>query len=180
MNAMVDHCVIAEKTSRAKDIRDAVGSRYATILRAERHLFDLLEPGTAAAGQALRHPAGQRRQQGVQAEGDPRLAAYGQTGLAGHRLRPRGLADRIGDPRALSLPQRGAPGEVYRPEFPHHTRRLCPCPLERPTCGTSTRLPSPAWQADQIYNLSLISIATVIFAHSAPATKAWRAPATTW
>src|ERR1700741_732011 len=41
---MADQIVITEKTSQAKDIRTAVGSRYGDILPAEGHLFDLLEP----------------------------------------------------------------------------------------------------------------------------------------
>ncbi|MBE7219917.1 MAG: DNA topoisomerase III, partial [Caulobacteraceae bacterium] len=36
--------VITEKTSQARDIRDAVGHRYGPILPAEGHLFDLEEP----------------------------------------------------------------------------------------------------------------------------------------
>ena len=42
--SMADQIVITEKTSQAKDIRAAVGSRYGNILPAEGHLFDLLEP----------------------------------------------------------------------------------------------------------------------------------------
>jgi len=41
---MPDQVVITEKTSQAKDVRAAVGSRYGEILPAEGHLFDLLEP----------------------------------------------------------------------------------------------------------------------------------------
>jgi DNA topoisomerase-3 len=41
---MADRIVITEKTSQAKDVRAAVGSRYGDILPAEGHLFDLLEP----------------------------------------------------------------------------------------------------------------------------------------
>jgi DNA topoisomerase III len=41
---MVDQIVITEKSSQAKDVRAAVGSRYGDILPAEGHLFDLLEP----------------------------------------------------------------------------------------------------------------------------------------
>ncbi len=41
---MDDQIVITEKTSQAKDVRAAVGSRYGDILPAEGHLFDLLEP----------------------------------------------------------------------------------------------------------------------------------------
>ena len=41
---MPEQIVITEKTSQARDIREAVGSRYGTILPAEGHLFDLVEP----------------------------------------------------------------------------------------------------------------------------------------
>jgi DNA topoisomerase-3 len=41
---MPHQIVITEKTSQAKDVRAAVGSRYGDILPAEGHLFDLLEP----------------------------------------------------------------------------------------------------------------------------------------
>ena len=41
---MSDQLVITEKTSQAKDVRAAVGSRYGAILPAEGHLFDLVEP----------------------------------------------------------------------------------------------------------------------------------------
>jgi DNA topoisomerase III len=42
---MADQIVITEKTSQAKDVRAAVGSRFGDILPAEGHLLDLLEPG---------------------------------------------------------------------------------------------------------------------------------------
>ena len=41
---MADQIVITEKSSQAKDVNSAVGSRYGDILPAEGHLFDLLEP----------------------------------------------------------------------------------------------------------------------------------------
>src|ERR1700724_902616 len=41
---MANQIVITEKSTQAKDIRTAVGSRYGDILPAEGHLFDLLEP----------------------------------------------------------------------------------------------------------------------------------------
>src|SRR5712675_2111243 len=41
---MADQIVITEKTSQAKDVRTAVGSRYGDIFPAEGHLIDLLEP----------------------------------------------------------------------------------------------------------------------------------------
>ncbi len=44
---MADQIVITEKTSQAKDVRAAVGSRYGDILPAEGHLLDLEEPEDA-------------------------------------------------------------------------------------------------------------------------------------
>src|SRR6201987_2432372 len=41
---MADQIVITEKTSQAKDVRAAIGSRYGDVLPAEGHLFDLLAP----------------------------------------------------------------------------------------------------------------------------------------
>ena len=41
---MTDQIVITEKTSQAKDVRAAIGSRYGVVLPAEGHLFDLVEP----------------------------------------------------------------------------------------------------------------------------------------
>src|SRR5215468_1860170 len=41
---MPDQMVITEKSSQAKDVLAAVGSRYGDILAAEGHLLDLLEP----------------------------------------------------------------------------------------------------------------------------------------
>ncbi len=43
-SVMADQIVITEKSSQAKDVRAAVGSRYGVILPAEGHLIDLLEP----------------------------------------------------------------------------------------------------------------------------------------
>ena len=41
---MTDQIVITEKSSQAKDVRAAVGSRYGAVLPAEGHLLDLCEP----------------------------------------------------------------------------------------------------------------------------------------
>ena len=41
---MADQIVITEKSSQAKDVRAAVGSRYGEIPAAEGHLFEPLEP----------------------------------------------------------------------------------------------------------------------------------------
>ena len=44
-STMTAQIVITEKSSQAKDVRAAVGSRYGVILAAEGHLLDLCEPG---------------------------------------------------------------------------------------------------------------------------------------
>ncbi len=41
---MTGQFVITEKSSQAKDVRAAVGSRYGAVLAAEGHLLDLCEP----------------------------------------------------------------------------------------------------------------------------------------
>ena len=43
-SSMSVQIVITEKSSQAKDVRAAVGSRYGAILAAEGHLLDLCEP----------------------------------------------------------------------------------------------------------------------------------------
>ena len=54
---MTDQIVITEKSSQAKDVRAAVGSRYGAVLPAEGHLLDLCEPEDV-------NPAWKRRQGG--------------------------------------------------------------------------------------------------------------------
>jgi DNA topoisomerase III len=76
---MADQIVITEKTSQAKDVLAAVGSRYGDILPAEGHLCDLLEPADVV-------PAWKR----------------GSAIL----LRPEGLYD---DPNAEEVPAEQAP-----------------------------------------------------------------------
>ena len=44
---MTEQIVITEKSSQARDVRAAVGSRYGTVLPAEGHLLDLCEPEDA-------------------------------------------------------------------------------------------------------------------------------------
>ena len=44
---MTDQIVITEKSSQAKDVRAAVGSRYGAVFPAEGHLLDLCEPEDA-------------------------------------------------------------------------------------------------------------------------------------
>jgi DNA topoisomerase IA len=44
MGGPIDRLVITGRTSQAKDVRAAVGSRYGAIVPVEGHLFDLVEP----------------------------------------------------------------------------------------------------------------------------------------
>jgi len=55
---MADQLVITEKTSQARDVRAAVGSRYGDILPAEGHLLDLLDQVSQFV---LQDPAVQRQ-----------------------------------------------------------------------------------------------------------------------
>ena len=140
---MTRQIVITEKASQAKDVRAAVGSRYGAVLAAEGHLLDLCEPedvkpglealvdGIAEAGRALRHQARHRRQQGGEAEGHPRGVEDGGAGVARHRLRPRGAADRSGNPGALPLPGRGSASAVHGAGRGDHPRGVHARPAER-------------------------------------------------
>src|ERR1700730_4749700 len=83
---MVDQIVITEKTSQAKDIRAAVGSRYGEILPAEGHLFDLLKPedGGAARGRSQCIALGWRtypRSLYASPRPQPALAALGEIAM---------------------------------------------------------------------------------------------------
>ena len=63
---MTDQIVITEKSSQAKDVCAAVGSRYGAVLPAEGHLLDLCEPEdvnlfTAQDAQTIREAFGRAR-----------------------------------------------------------------------------------------------------------------------
>ena len=89
---MADQIVITEKSSQAKDVRAAVGSRYGDILPAEGHLFDLLEPEDVVPAwkrwspillrpeRSLRHPPSGGRQQSRQAQSHSRGITHRQAG----------------------------------------------------------------------------------------------------
>src|SRR5438105_12954428 len=99
---MADQIVITEKSSQAKDVRAAVGSRYGEILPAEGHLSDLLEPEDVVPAWRRWSPIllrpeglyGTRPAEGGNkaAQSDSRGAAHRQAGLARHRLRPQRAA----------------------------------------------------------------------------------------
>ena len=129
--------------------------------------MEALDADPAAAGRALRHAAGGRRQQGRQAEGHPRRAAHRQARLAGHRLRPRRPADRPGDPRALQLPRRGHAGDVHRAGSRRPSATPSPGPSQTAEYARLYAAAVARRQADQIYNLSLTRTATVILGRGA-------------
>ena len=93
--------------------------------------MEALVDGTAAARRTVWHQTGGGRQQGGQADGDPGGAQDGGPGLARHRLRPRGAADRPGDPGALPLPGRGDAGAVHGPGPGDHPHGVPPRPAQR-------------------------------------------------
>ena len=93
--------------------------------------MEALVDGTAAARRTVRHQTGDGRQQGGQADGDPGGAEDGGPGLARHRLRPRGTADRPGDPGALPLPGRGDAGAVHGPGPGDHPHGVPARPAQR-------------------------------------------------
>ena len=110
---MADQIVITEKTSQAKDVRAAVGSRYGDILPAEGHLLDLLEPEDVV-------PAWKRwspillRPEGLYgtrpAEGGnkaAKLKAIREVGAACCKIRPRDHPSRSFGPVLLRLHWRG-------------------------------------------------------------------------
>jgi len=133
---MADQIVITEKTSQAKDVRTAVGSRYGNILPAEGHLIDLQEPEEADPAwkrwtPILLRPEGlYGTRPAVGGNKAAKLAAIREALRTAkrvwldHRLRPRRPADRSGNSRTLQLPRSGDAGAVHRAGFPDHPRRI--------------------------------------------------------
>src|ERR1700730_6677665 len=146
---MADQIVITEKSSQAKDVRAAVGSRYGEILPAEGHLFDLLEPEDVVPewkrwSPILLRPEGLY---GTRPASHSRGTAQRETVLARHGLRSRGSAHRPGNPRALRVPRSGDAGAVHRAGPADHPRRIrsgktkcriCPA-LRRRRCAPAGR-----------------------------------------
>ena len=130
---MADQIVITEKTSQAKDIRTAIGSRYGDILPAEGHLFDLLEPEDVV-------PAWKRwspillRPEGLYgtrpAEGGNKAAKLKAIREALRKVKRVWLAtdcDREGQLIGQEIlehyvPRSGNAGSVHRAGFPDHPR----------------------------------------------------------
>ncbi len=107
---MADQIVITEKTSQAKDVRAAVGSRFGDILPAEGHSDSiLLEPEDVVPewkrwSPILLRPEGlygtrpaMGGNKAAKLKAIREALAQRQAGLARHRLRPRRSAHRSGN-----------------------------------------------------------------------------------
>jgi len=175
---MADQFVITEKTSQAKDVRAAVGSRYGDILPAEGHLFDLLEPEDVV-------PAWKRwspillRPDGLYdtcpAEGGNKAAKLKAIREALRTARRVWLAtdcDREGQLIGQEILEHYKyHGQVMRVLFTAQDSQTIRAAFGRAKPNTEyARLYAAAVarrQADQIYNLSLTRTATVILGRGA-------------
>src|SRR5271155_1518872 len=175
---MADQIVITEKTSQAKDVRAAVGSRYGDILPAEGHLFDLLEPEDVV-------PAWKRwspillRPEGLYgtrpAEGGNKAAKLKAIREALRKVKRVWLAtdcDREGQLIGQEILEHYEyRGQVMRVLFTAQDSQTIRDAFGRAKPNTEyARLYAAAVarrQADQIYNLSLTRTATVILGQGA-------------
>ena len=175
---MADQIVITEKSSQAKDVRAAVGSRYGNILPAEGHLFDLLEPEDVV-------PAWKRwspillRPDGLYgtrpAEGGNKVAklrAIREALRAAKRVWLATDCDREGQLIGQEILEHYKyRGQVMRVMFTAQDSQTIRDAFGRAKPNTEyARLYAAAVarrQADQIYNLSLTRTATVILGRGA-------------
>ena len=175
---MADQIVITEKSSQAKDVRAAVGSRYGDILPAEGHLFDLLEPEDVV-------PAWKRwspillRPEGLYgtrpAEGGNKAAKLRAIREALRTAKRVWLAtdcDREGQLIGQEILEHyNYRGEVMRVLFTAQDQQTIRDAFGRAKPNSEySRLYAAAVarrQADQIYNLSLTRTATVILGQGA-------------
>ena len=175
---MTDQIVITEKTSQAKDVRSAVGSRYGDILPAEGHLLGLMEPEEAV-------PAWKRwsplllRPEGLYgtrpAEGGGKAAKLEAIRKALRRAERVWLAsdcDREGQLIGQEILEHyHFRGQVMRVLFTAQDPRTIRDAFERAKPNAEyAKLYAAAVarrQADQIYNLSLTRTATVMLGKGA-------------
>jgi DNA topoisomerase IA len=170
---MADQIVITEKTSQAKDVRAAVGSRYGNILPAEGHLFDLLEPEDVVPAWKHWSPI-LLRPEGLYdtrpAEGGNKAAKLKAIRVALRTAKRVWLAtdcDREGQLIGQEILEHYKyHGEVMRVLFTAQDSQTIRDAFGRAKPNTQyARLYAAAVarrQADQIYNLSLTRTATVI------------------
>jgi DNA topoisomerase III len=175
---MADQIVITEKTSQAKDVRAAVGSRYGDILPAEGHLFDLVEPEEVVPAWKRWSPIllrpdglyGTRPAQGGNKAA--KLKAIREALRSAERVWLATDCDREGQLIGQEILEHyGYRGQVMRVLFTAQDSQTIRDAFGRakPNCEYA-RLYAAAVarrQADQIYNLSLTRTATVILAQGA-------------
>ena len=167
--------VITEKTSQARDVRAAVGSRYGQILPAEGHLFDLVEPEDAVPAWH-RWSAVLLRPEGLYAT-KPALGGNKAAKLRAIRDALRGArqvwlatdCDREGQLIGQEILEHlGYRGEVRRVVFTAQDPQTIRDAFARAKPNAEyAQLYAAAVarrQADQIYNLSLTRTATVTLA----------------
>jgi len=172
---MSDQLVITEKTSQARDVRAAVGSRYGQVLPAEGHLFDLMEPEDAVPAWK-RWSAVLLRPEGLYAT-KPALGGSKPAKLRAIRDALRGArqvwlatdCDREGQLIGQEILEHlGYRGEVQRVVFTAQDPQTIRDAFARARPNAEyARLYAAAVarrQADQIYNLSLTRTATVTLA----------------
>ena len=167
--------VITEKTSQARDVRAAVGSRYGQVLPAEGHLFDLVEPEDAVPAWK-RWSAVLLRPDGLYAT-KPALGGNKPAKLRAIRDALRGArqvwlatdCDREGQLIGQEILEHlGYRGEVRRVVFTAQDPQTIRDAFARARPNAEyAKLYAAAVarrQADQIYNLSLTRTATVTLA----------------
>jgi DNA topoisomerase-3 len=172
---MPDQLVITEKTSQARDVRAAVGSRYGQVLPAEGHLFDLMEPEDAVPAWK-RWSAVLLRPEGLYAT-KPATGGSKPAKLRAIRDALRGArqvwlatdCDREGQLIGQEILEHlGYRGEVRRVVFTAQDPQTIRDAFARAKPNAEyARLYAAAVarrQADQIYNLSLTRTATVTLA----------------
>jgi DNA topoisomerase-3 len=175
---MVDQIVITEKTSQAKDVRAAIGSRYGMILPAEGHLFDLLEPEDVMPewkrwSPVLLRPQGLYGTQPAKGGNKAaKLTAIRQALRTAKRVWLATDCDREGQLIGQEILEHYKyQGQVMRVLFTAQDAQTIRQSFDRAKPNSEyARLYAAAVarrQADQIYNLSLTRTATVILGKGA-------------
>jgi DNA topoisomerase-3 len=175
---MAEQIVITEKTSQAKDVRVAVGSRYGTILPAEGHLIDLQEPEDVVPewkrwSPILLRPEGlYGTRPAVGGNKAAKLAAIRQALQTARRVWLATDCDREGQLIGQEILEHyNYRGEVMRVMFTAQDSRTIRDAFAHARPNSEyARLYAAAVarrQADQIYNLSLTRTATVILGQGA-------------
>jgi len=175
---MADQIVITEKSSQAKDVRAAVGTRYGAILPAEGHLIDLQEPEDVVPewkrwSTILLKPEGlYGTRPAVGGNKAPKLKAIREALRMAKRVWLATDCDREGQLIGQEILEHYKyRGQVMRVMFTAQDAQTIRDAFARAKPNSEyARLYAAAVarrQADQIYNLSLTRTATVILGRGA-------------